>query len=337
MLDPDISTADAKRLLSQPGDLDDIVGPNGWTRRKFLQAVGGGVLGGAALGSFGTDRFGLGKARPAHAGSIRRYADRCSRTASSSTSCLYGGKRWSQHGRAVHRREVLRHPWPGQRQTWRSPPAQLLPLDATFGLHPSLTYTKRLWGRRATGHRPWRRLSQFPTYRTSTSMGDLDGRQVRRGPQAGTGWIGRWLDGQPAATGRPHGRHDRFVGFRFTCSVRRTARLRFPQKRPKTCSAPGPIRQTLECSTACGALSSSPAGRGPWHDMFRRRRQDPARSGCRRRPRSTNPAPSGDDFTQKDDSCGPAHQRQPRLPCARHGPRQLRHARWPTAEPRRSA
>ncbi len=37
MLDPDISAADALMLLSQP-DLGDVAGPNGWTRRKFLQA-----------------------------------------------------------------------------------------------------------------------------------------------------------------------------------------------------------------------------------------------------------------------------------------------------------
>ena len=61
MLDPDISTADARRLLSQPGHLGDLTGPNGWTRRKFLAAIGGGVLGGAALGQFGSDRFGLGR------------------------------------------------------------------------------------------------------------------------------------------------------------------------------------------------------------------------------------------------------------------------------------
>jgi hypothetical protein len=41
MLDPDISTADARRMLSVSAQLGDVPGPNGWTRRKFLQAVGG--------------------------------------------------------------------------------------------------------------------------------------------------------------------------------------------------------------------------------------------------------------------------------------------------------
>src|SRR5258706_7855727 len=58
MLDPDISAADALMLLSQP-DLADVAGPSGWTRRKFLQAVGGGVVGGVSLGALGPGRFGL--------------------------------------------------------------------------------------------------------------------------------------------------------------------------------------------------------------------------------------------------------------------------------------
>ena len=55
MLDPDISTADALRLLSTPGldDRGDRRGPGGWSRRGFLQAIGAGVIGGAALGTLG--------------------------------------------------------------------------------------------------------------------------------------------------------------------------------------------------------------------------------------------------------------------------------------------
>src|ERR1700712_4776254 len=65
MVDPDISTGDARRLLSVPGSASGMTGPDGWSRRKFLQAVGGGVVGGAALGSLGSGvdvgRFGLGR------------------------------------------------------------------------------------------------------------------------------------------------------------------------------------------------------------------------------------------------------------------------------------
>src|SRR5688500_13673724 len=59
MLDPDISTADARRLLSScegtPHRQDDLdrPGPLGWTRRRFLQTVGLGIVGGAAVGTLG--------------------------------------------------------------------------------------------------------------------------------------------------------------------------------------------------------------------------------------------------------------------------------------------
>jgi hypothetical protein len=58
MLDQDISTADARRLLSVgPRQLalatPDVIGPSGWTRRGFLQAVGLGVGGGALTGALG--------------------------------------------------------------------------------------------------------------------------------------------------------------------------------------------------------------------------------------------------------------------------------------------
>ena len=59
MLDPDISTEDALHLLSRPSDLDDEpVGPQGWTRRTFLQAIGAGVFGGAAVGTIAGEFFG---------------------------------------------------------------------------------------------------------------------------------------------------------------------------------------------------------------------------------------------------------------------------------------
>src|SRR6187431_1803476 len=53
MLDPDISTADALRLLSVPDRAPGAEGPSGWTRRAFLQAVGLGVAGGALVGTLG--------------------------------------------------------------------------------------------------------------------------------------------------------------------------------------------------------------------------------------------------------------------------------------------
>ena len=48
MLDHDISTADALRLLSVSDD-----DPSGFNRRQFLKMVGYGVGGGVALGALG--------------------------------------------------------------------------------------------------------------------------------------------------------------------------------------------------------------------------------------------------------------------------------------------
>src|SRR4051812_22569736 len=58
MLDPDISTEDARALLSMPTLDDGPLGPHGWSRRRFLQAIGAGVIGGVAMGSVGERLFG---------------------------------------------------------------------------------------------------------------------------------------------------------------------------------------------------------------------------------------------------------------------------------------
>ncbi|MEA3185923.1 MAG: hypothetical protein QOJ74_2400, partial [Ilumatobacteraceae bacterium] len=142
MLDPDISAADALMLLSQP-DLGDIAGPNGWTRRKFLQAIGGGVVGGVALGSMGTGRFDLGRlglgtpeafaATPigAHEGIVVNIV-------------LYGGNDGLNtvvpYTNPTY--YAIRGPANGNVAV---PANQVLPLDGNFGLHPNLTYTKSLW------------------------------------------------------------------------------------------------------------------------------------------------------------------------------------------------
>jgi uncharacterized protein (DUF1501 family) len=195
MLDPDISTADARRLLSQPAHRGDLDGPHGWTRRKFLQAVGGGVLGGAALNAFG-GQLGL-----RHLGfeTPRRSRRRRSvpTTASSSTSCCTAATTVSTRSSRTPNGKYydVRGPANGNLAI---PAANLLPLDGTFGFHPSLTYMKRLWDAsqlaivHGVGY-PNPDLSHF------TSMAIWMNGRFGVGP-ASTGWVGRWLDGQPAAT-----------------------------------------------------------------------------------------------------------------------------------------
>ena len=58
MLNPDISTDDALALLSSRGADADEPGPHGWSRRRFLQAIGAGLLGGALAGPIADDLWG---------------------------------------------------------------------------------------------------------------------------------------------------------------------------------------------------------------------------------------------------------------------------------------
>ena len=198
MLDPDISTADARRLLSQPGHLGDVAGPNGWTRRKFLQAIGGGVLGGAALDAFGSDRFGLGRlgldmpeafaATPigAHDGIVVNIV-------------LYGGNDGLNTVVPYTNGKYYDDPWAGQRQRGDPGRPGAAARRARSACTRASTYTKRVVGRRPAGHRPRRRLSQSRPVALHVD-GDLDERPASASAPTGTGWIGRWLDGQPPAT-----------------------------------------------------------------------------------------------------------------------------------------
>ncbi len=290
MLDPDISMADALRLLSQPGHLGDIAGPNGWSRRKFLQAVGGGVLGGAALNAFG-DRLGLGHlgfdmpeafASPpigAHDGIVVNIV-------------LYGGNDGLNTvvPYTNARYYDVRGPSYGNLAI---PAGQVLPLDGTFGLHPSLAYTKRLWdaGQLAIVHGvgyPNPDLSHF------TSMAIWMNGRFGVGP-ATNGWIGRWLDGQPAATADLMAATiGSSVPLHLLGAVRRAVAV--PQNGNGmfgTGTDPAEIRMF----NGLRALAT-PAGLGQWHDMFAtvlKTQLDLAKDVSP----VYSPAPTGDEFVQK--------------------------------------
>ena len=258
MLDPDISTADARRLLSQPDLLGDVLGPNGWTRRKFLQAVGGGVLGGAALGSF--DGFGLDQlgfdtseafAAPigAHDGIVVNIVLYGGNDGLNTVVPYTNGKYYDFRGPANGNLAI--------------PASQVLPLDATWGLHPSLSYTKQLWdaGQLAIVHGvgyPTPDLSHF------SSMAIWMAAKFSAG-NPGTGWIGRWLDGQPAATADLMAATiGSSVPLHLLGAVRRAVAV--PQNGSGMFGT-GTSASDTRMFNGLRALSS-PAGRGPWHDMF---------------------------------------------------------------------
>ena len=292
MLDPDISAADARMLLSRPDLLDDVAGPNGWTRRKFLQAIGAGVLGGAALGSFGSDRYGLGHlgfdmpeafaATPigAHDGIVVNIV-------------LYGGN------------DGLNTVIPYTNPTYYAvrgpangniaiPAAQVLPLDSNFGLHPNLTYTKSLWdaGQLAIVHGvgyPNPDLSHF------TSMAIWMNGSFGVGP-ASTGWIGRWLDGQPPATADfMAATIGSSVPLHLLGAVRRAVAL---PENGNGMFGTGTDPAELRMFNGLRAYSALPAGRGQWHDMYAGVLKTQLNLATDVAPVYT-PTPTGDDFVKK--------------------------------------
>jgi uncharacterized protein (DUF1501 family) len=253
MIDPDITTERARALLSRPAD-DGPAGPDGWTRRRFLQMIGAGALGGAALGPGGLASGLLGFDVPdAWAGTPIGPTDGIL-----VTIMLYGGndglntvvpytdsRYYTQRGRVAIAAD------------------QVLPLDGTFGLHPSLGYVRSLWdaGELAIVHGsgyPNPDLSHF------TSMGIwMNGRFGGGAPT--TGWIGRWLDGQPSATADlAAATLGQSVPLHLVGATRRALAIPTWGGLFGTDSQPSDLRMY----TGLQAFSAAPADRGQWHDMY---------------------------------------------------------------------
>lgn len=189
MLDPDISAVDALRLLSTPNDAygDEPRGPRGWTRRTFLQAVGAGVFGGAAIGTIGSEFFG-GDVPEAWAGTPIGPTDGILIVVT-----LYGGNDGLNtlvpYGDATYYTK---------RTNIAIPASQVLAVNGSVGFAPQLSYLKQLFDAgqvaavQGVGY-------ASPDLSHFTSMAIWMNGQYGAGPLS-TGWVGRWLDGQPAAT-----------------------------------------------------------------------------------------------------------------------------------------
>jgi uncharacterized protein (DUF1501 family) len=186
MLDHDISTRDAKRLLSA-ADLDlDRPGPRGWTRRKFLGAVGAGAFAGASIGQIAADFFG-GSIPEAWAGTPIGGHDGILVVIT-----MYGGN------------DGLNTLVPysnGLYQSLRSNIAysanRVLKLDDHVGLHPELTYLKQLWDAGQVAALQGVGYSN-PDLSHFSSMALWMNGTFAGGPLT-SGWLGRWLDGQPSS------------------------------------------------------------------------------------------------------------------------------------------
>jgi uncharacterized protein (DUF1501 family) len=252
MLDPDISTQDALRLLTLRDQPDD---PTGIDRRRFLQMVGWGVGAGALTGSLGE------LVLPSMVPDRLRHAWAATPVGPTEGIVVLVGLFGGSDGLNV----VVPYnnaTYYQQHGSIAVPGGQVLPLDNTVGLHPNLTYLKSLYDRgdvavvQGVGY-PNPDLSHF------TSMATwMHGGPANQMPTSG--WVGRWLDGlsgddlfRAATVGQGLPLH--LVG-----NVKRGTAI--PQWGIGFGGDTDP--HDLWMYNAVRAMSATAAGRGPWHDAL---------------------------------------------------------------------
>jgi uncharacterized protein (DUF1501 family) len=249
MLDPDISTEDAKRLLS----LDDQ-SPAALDRRRFLQMVGWGVGGGALLG-------GLGEAivpsmlpdqlREAWAGTpvgpnegILVLVGFDGGLDFMSTFVQYtNGTYYSQRGGLA------------------IPANQVLAINGTLGFNNRLPYLKSLWDQndmaiiQGVGY-PRPDLSHF------NSMAFWQNGYSTFG--SSNGWIGRWLDGLGANGSFSAVTVGQYLPLHLIGNVNRGTAI--PEWGPGFGTGTEPSDQLMY--NAIREFSASSGGRGAYHDAL---------------------------------------------------------------------
>lgn len=281
MLDPEITARDARRLLSASDATDDGLVVRGWSRRRFLQAVAAGVGAGLTLGALGEELLGT-DLPEAWAGSPIGPNDGIL-----VHLMLYGGS--DGFNVAVPFTNGLYYDW---RTSGTSiAPGSVLALDGSVGLHPALGGVKALWDAgqvavvQGVGYEP-ADLSHF------SSMAIWMNGTFR--PNPGTGWLGRWADGQPVAA------HDvtiatvgTSVPLHLLGATRRTVAV--PEGGGMLGAATDPTNLR-----ACAALNAmaAPAGRGQWHDAYTTALRDTIAVAGDLSP-VFSPALSGEAFTRK--------------------------------------
>lgn len=281
MPNPHDNPAVAKRMLtSRPPDAEER-GPNGWTRRGFLQAVGLGVFGGVTLNGF-ADVLGF-DVREAWAATPIGPNDGVL-----INLVLYGGN--DGLNTVVPYTDGVYY---SRRGSVAIPQNQVLPLDGTWGLHPNLPYLKELWdvGWLAIVHGvgyPNPDLSHF------TSMATwMNGRFGGGAPTSG--WAGRWLDGVGAASAELA---VATIGWSVPLHVLGVNRrgLGIPHNGDLFGAGTASYEQRLY--NGMKNYSSASAGRGQWHDMYATVLKTQLNVANEVSPIFT-PSPSGAEFVQK--------------------------------------
>jgi len=185
MLDPDISTADALRLLTIPAvDLPDD--PRGMDRRRFLQMVGWGVGAGAIVGGLG-ETIGV----DLLPGRLREAAAATPVGSHEGILVLLG-----QFGGSDGLNVVVPYAnglYHQQHGDIAIPANQALHLDSQVGLHPNLPYLKSLYDAGQVAVMQGVGYAN-PDLSHFTSMATwMYGKAGNGVPNSG--WVGRWLDG----------------------------------------------------------------------------------------------------------------------------------------------
>jgi uncharacterized protein (DUF1501 family) len=255
MLDHDISARDAHRLLSThddaPGHRLDAPGIGGLTRRSFLQAIAAGAIGGGLLGATGRE-VPWGEARAAFAAAPLGPTDGIL-----VTIMLYGGN--DGLNMVVPYTDGSYY---SQRPRLAIPAETVLPIDGEYGFHPSLGFLSSQYAAgtvalvQGVGY-PSPDLSHF------TSMGTwMSGRFG--GGAAGSGWLGRWLDGVADGSGVSAVTIDTTVPLHLVGERYRAAAISVRGGGFGTEMQPRDQRMY----DGLRGLSATSGGRGTWHDLY---------------------------------------------------------------------
>ncbi|MCE9622138.1 MAG: DUF1501 domain-containing protein [Actinomycetia bacterium] len=252
MPDPHEHAAEARRLLSSPDiERPNDRGPNGWTRRGFLQAVGMGAFSGVALGGF-ADVLGF-EVPDAWAATPIGPSDGVL-----VNIVLFGGN--DGLNTVVPYTNGLYY---DHRGSIAIQPGAVLALDGTFGLHPNLPFLKALWDIGWVGivhgvGYPNPDLSHF------TSMATwMNGRFGGGAPTSG--WAGRWLDGQSALAAEMA---VATIGWSVPLHLQGVSRRGLGIPPNGDLFGAGTASYEQRMYNGMKNYSSASAGRGQWHDMY---------------------------------------------------------------------
>jgi len=251
MLDPDISTQDALRLLTDP-DND----PAGLDRRRFLQLMGWGVGAGAMMGGLGEVL-----APDLLPGRLREASAAAPIGPTDGILVLVGHFGGSDGLNSVV--PYTNSTYYAQHGNLAVPANQVLQLNSTVGLNPNLSFLKTLYDRnevavvQGVGY-PNPDLSHF----TSMALW-MYGRAGSGYPTSG--WIGRWLDGL--------GGGDQLLR---AATVGQGLPLHLIGETRRGTSIPywgvgfggGDDEHDMFMYNAMRSFAASPSGRGPWHDAI---------------------------------------------------------------------